>query len=141
MAGWLAKLRRQSLVVQLGCLFLAVVLAFALIGPLAAWLKGPIGLVAAAFAAGVCFIGAAAALCLCRIFCDPATAWIGVLAAMVPRMGVPMGFALLVYGVGGPLVDAGFLYYLIVFYPYTLTVDTILSLPETGNKKSSGKPS
>lgn len=139
MAGWLAKLRRQSLFVQLGVLFLAVALAFAVIGPLAGSLRGGAGLAAAAVAAGVCLFGAAAALCVCRCFSDPGTAWIGVLAAMMPRMGIPMGFALLLYGLGGPLMEAGFLYYLIVFYPLTLAVETMLSLPETDAKRCSRK--
>jgi hypothetical protein len=139
MAGWLAKLRRQGLIVQLGVLSLAVVTAFAVIGPLAGWLRGAVGVAAAAVAAGVCFLGAAAALCLGRVFSDPARAWIGALAAMIPRMGVPMSFALFFYGLGGRLTDAGLLYYLIVFYPLTLAVETMLSLPETDKKRFSGK--
>ena len=49
---------------------------------------------------------------------------------MMIRMGIPLAAALAVYFVGGPLADAGFLYYLVVFYPVTLTVETFLSLPE-----------
>lgn len=140
MTGRLAALRKQRLFVQLGVLALAVALAFAVISPLAGWLRGAAGLAAAGAAAGACFVGAATALGVSRSFSDPAKAWIGPLAAMIPRMAVPMGFVLVVYGLGGPLIEAGFLYYLIVFYSYTLAVDTMLLLPETGSRPPTGKP-
>ena len=50
------------------------------------------------------------------------------LVGMLVRMGIPLGAALLVVFRGGPLADAGFLYYLVVFYLVTLTVETFLAL-------------
>jgi hypothetical protein len=44
-------------------------------------------------------------------------------------MGVPLAAALIAVFAGGPLADAGFLYYLVVFYPITLAVETLLALP------------
>ena len=48
-----------------------------------------------------------------------------VLVGMMIRMGIPLAAALAVYFRGGPLADAGFLYYLVVFYPVTLTVGDV----------------
>ena len=53
-----------------------------------------------------------------------------VLVGMMVRMGIPLAAALTVCFCGGPLANAGFLYYLVVFYPVTLTAETFLSLPE-----------
>jgi len=49
---------------------------------------------------------------------------------MLIRMGIPLAAALLVFLRGGPLADAGFLYYLVLFYPVTLTAETFLLLPK-----------
>ena len=55
---------------------------------------------------------------------------LGLLGMMV-RMGIPLAAALIVYFSGGPLADAGFLYYLVVFYPVTLTAEIFLSRPHS----------
>ena len=51
-----------------------------------------------------------------------------------PSMRLRMGENIRIVAVaiqfrGGPLAEAGFLYYLLVFYPVTLVVETVLSLP------------
>ena len=46
-------------------------------------------------------------------------------------MGIPFGVGLAIHLGGGPLANAGFLYYLLVFYPVTLAAETGLSLPST----------
>ena len=48
---------------------------------------------------------------------------------MTIRMGVPLSAALAVFFLGGPLADAGFLYYVVLFYPVTLIAETFLSTP------------
>ena len=63
-----------------------------------------------------------------------------VLVGMMIRMGIPLAAALTVYFRGGPLADAGFLYYLVVFYPVTLTAETLLFLPEPALNEKNVSP-
>ncbi len=51
------------------------------------------------------------------------------MASMLPRMGVPLAGALMLQMSPGPLAEAGVMYYLLVFYPITLAIETLLSLP------------
>jgi len=48
---------------------------------------------------------------------------------MAARMGIPLAFALACHLRGGLLADAGLLYYLLLFYPVTLGVETAWLLP------------
>jgi hypothetical protein len=56
---------------------------------------------------------------------------LAMLVSMAARMGIPLVPALAIHLAGGPLANAGLLYYLLVFYPITLAVDVALSLPST----------
>ncbi len=47
-------------------------------------------------------------------------------------MGIPLAVAFFVHFSGGPLADAGFLYYIVAFYAVALTSEIILSLPVGG---------
>ncbi len=53
-----------------------------------------------------------------------------VLVGMMIRMGIPLAVALTVHFFGGPLADAGFLYYVVVFYPVTVIMETFLTAPD-----------
>ncbi len=64
-----------------------------------------------------------------RAFPGPNSAWQGMLAGMLPRMAIPLGFAIPLHIHGGPLAEAGLLVYLVVFYPVTLAAETALCLP------------
>jgi hypothetical protein len=55
----------------------------------------------------------------------------GLLVGMALRMGIPLALVVVFHLVGGVLVQAGLLYYFLLFYPLTLTVETALSLPPT----------
>ena len=124
-----ARLRSRGPLVQSAVLGLAVLAAYAVVAPVAGLLSGADGLAAAAVAAGLCLLGAILALLVCRSFRGPQRAWQGVLAGMLPRMGVPLAFALVLHLRGGPLAEAGLLVYLVVFYPVTLSLETALTLP------------
>ena len=52
-----------------------------------------------------------------------------VLVATTVRMAIPLGAAIVVVLRGGPLSNAAFLIYLIVFYLVTLAVETAFTLP------------
>ncbi len=97
-------------------------------------------LFAAAAAGGVCLLAALAALAVSEPLRRPQHTLALVLLGMLIRMGIPLGAALTVYFHGGPLANAGFLYYLVVFYPVTLTVETFLSSPGCEPKKKNGPP-
>jgi hypothetical protein len=63
----------------------------------------------------------------------PKHALAALLAGMAARMGIPLAFGLAIHLQGGPLAEAGLLYYLLVFYPVALAAETALSLPPPGN--------
>ena len=78
----------------------------------------------------MCLVGALLALVISHVLRGPQWALYGVLAGMAVRVGIPSAFALAIIFYGGPLAEGGILYYLLVFYPVTLGVETILSLPQ-----------
>ena len=104
----------------------------AVVGPVAGLWHGRTGLRAVAVAAGVCLLGALVALVIAHGLRAPRYALYGLLLGMAARMGIPLGCGLAFHLRGGALVDAGLLYYLLVFYPVTLGVETALSLPGDG---------
>ena len=129
MGSWLAKLRRRGLALQAAVLTGAVLVAYLVVAPVAVAVGGSWGLAAAGVAAGLCLAPAGLALAACRRFRDPKNAWQGVLIGMLLRMGVPLFSALAIQFHGGSLAKAGVVVYLVVFYPVTLFVETVLSLP------------
>jgi hypothetical protein len=106
--------------------------AWVAIGSLAFFLTGQSGLSAATLAAGLCWFPAVLALLVAgHLTGRPLTR---LLAAMGLRMALPLMVGVIVVLHGGPLVRAGFLNYLVIFYLLTLTVETalILSCPRIG---------
>jgi hypothetical protein len=73
-------------------------------------------------------VGALAAIAIAPWFRDPRRLLAFVLVAMSLRMGVALAAALFVQLSGGPLVDAGFVYYLLMSYLVTLAVETTVAL-------------
>lgn len=86
------------------------------------------GLAAAALASGCCCAGALSAVAISPWFRDPRRLLAFVLIGMSLRMGIALTTALFVQLGGGPLVDAGFVYYLLVFYLVTLAVETTVAV-------------
>jgi len=127
---------QKSLLFRTVFLGVTVFIATAVILPIGWVISGNrAGLFAGAAAGGACLLAAWLALFLSEPLRRPQHVLTLVHAGMIIRMGIPLGVALAVNFRGGPLADAGFLYYLVVFYPVTLTVETFLSWPE----KQSGK--
>jgi hypothetical protein len=138
MQTFFANLRNRSLAVRTAVLLLAVVLLWGLVSPVAWHFGGPRGLAAAAVAAGCCLLGAGMALVASDLLSEITHVLYGLLLGMFFRMGVPMGFALAIHFQRGELADAGVLYYLAVFYPMTLAVETLLSLPSSAQAATPG---
>jgi hypothetical protein len=87
---------------------------------------------AGAIAASACLLGAYIGLAIDSCLNEPqllqAKLWLG----MSARMGIPLAAALVVHFSGGPLAAAGFLYYIVAFYPVSLAAETLLSLSDAG---------
>jgi len=95
------------------------------------WLYGRAGVWAALVAAGLCVAGSVLGLIVVTLLRGQ-QAFAGVLAAMLPRMFVPLAGAVVIRQVGGPLYEAGALYFVIGFYLLTLAAETIWLLPPGG---------
>jgi hypothetical protein len=137
--NWLANLSRRGPLARGMILGLAVLGTYGLVAPVAGTLSGPAGLWTAAAAAGFCLAGAAAALLISPLSRRPGRALSGMLSAMAARMGIPLGFGLACHVQGGVLAQTGLLYYLLVFYPVTLAVETALSLPRDRQSASGNR--
>ena len=126
MVCWISHLRGRGVAAKAVVLSTAVVIAFLVASPVVVHIQGATGLAAALLSASLCLLGAVLALAVGRWFADPKSA---VMVGMAVRMAVPLSVVLIMQLRGGPLVDAGLIYYLLVFYPVTLLVETALALP------------
>jgi len=129
MNRWLNTLRNQSPAMKATWLAAVVLAAFVLVGPAAYCLGGFTAVVAAAVAAALCLAGTLIALLAAHFLRGPNLAVPALLVSMTSRMGIPLAFGLAFHLRGGPLAEIGLLYYLLVFYPVALAVETGLSLP------------
>ena len=128
--GLLGRLPHKSLQFRAICLGGVVLVATAAILPLGWAITGNrMGIFTGATAAGACLLGTWIALFLSEPLRRPQYMLALVLVGMMIRMGIPLAAALIVFFLGGPLADAGFLYYLVVFYAVTLSVEIYLSMP------------
>lgn len=119
---------------------IAVTAVLAIAGPIAAWLGGSNALAAAAAAAMVCGAGAVAALLVARWLRAPQYLLAALSVGMGLRTGIPLAVGLAVHLQGGPLAKAGFLCYLLIFYPVTLAIETFLLLPPTNRQPTPASP-
>jgi len=128
-ANLFVNLRKRSLAAR-GLLLASVALGLlALVSPIAYYRGHQAGLVAAAVAAAVCLAGATGALAVSHLLSGPKHVWYGLLLGMMVRMGAPLGIGVACLLDGGALAENGMVVYLLVFYPVTLALETILSLP------------
>ncbi len=90
---------------------------------------GPRGAGASALAAwATCVAGGVLAWWLACWLCDPRQVLVQVVVAMAARTGIPLGVCMVVYYRPGVWADAGFVYYLLIFYFVTLVVETTLQV-------------
>ncbi len=85
--------------------------------------SGWIGVTAVVLAGGVCWLGGLISEWIASGQEAPDRVVLCVVGGMLPRMGIPLIVCFFVYLRGGVLVEAGFVYYILVFYLITLVVD------------------
>ena len=129
MATWLGNLRNRGVAVRLMVLGIVVLAGYTLAAPVAIHLGGSVALAAAALAGGLCLAGAAAAVVIADRLRGPSGALAALWLGMALRTGVPFVVGIAVHLHGGPLAQAGLLWYLVVFYLVSLAVGTFLALP------------
>jgi len=139
MVTWLSNLRNRGVAVRVTMLGAAVLAAFAVAAPVAVRLGGSLALAAAAIAAVLCLAGSAVALVIVDRFRTPSGALAALWIGMIIRTGVPLAVGMAIHLHGGPLAQAGLLWYLLLFYLIALAVGTILSLPPT-NRQTTPAP-
>jgi hypothetical protein len=123
-----AAFRHRGLLTSQIALALTVVAMGGVVGGIAWLFAGLWGLAAAGVAAAGCWLGAAVALEAATLLARQGHGLTGLLVGMGLRMGVPLALALVLFLLGGPLVQGGLMYYFVAFYPLTLAVETALSL-------------
>lgn len=123
---FLSSLQRLSLPARAGLLAGSLLLAAAVVSPIAFSARGQAGLLAGLFAALVCLVPGLIALGLGEVFRGPQFALFNLLFGMLLRMGVPLAVCVAVYAIGGPLVEGGMAFSLLAFYPVMLSVETML---------------
>jgi hypothetical protein len=126
---FIGDLRNRSLATRLSLLGAGLLAPYAVGLAVAVRCSGAAGLAALSVAAAGCLVSATAAMILSYCLQTPATAMAAALLSMAVRTGLPLIVALVVR-LGGPsLVEAGFVYYLLVFYVLALAIEVPLSLP------------
>jgi len=121
-------LGRLSFAARAAILGGCVALAWAAALPLAYWSAGAAGAQAASVAAGICFVGTVSALAMTEMLSGPLRALYGVLLGMFARTGLPLVATMVIYFKVPALADAGLVVYLLVFYFFTLGIETVLAV-------------
>jgi hypothetical protein len=102
-----------------------------------ALVAGPHGAGASALAAWVtCVVSGVVAWWLVRRYRAPQQVLVQVALAMAARTGIPLGMCMAVYRRPGVWADAGFVYYLLIFYFVTLVVETLLQVASVSQAAS-----
>lgn len=125
----LADLQRAGLATQSMALSVVSVASIVVVAGVAALIDGRSGVLAAVAAGAACFAGGEMGLVVCRLLRGLRPGFAGFVAAMLPRMGIPLACGVLLHIRRHPLAEAGFLMYVLVLYPVILAAETILSLP------------
>ncbi len=108
--------------ILIGSLLATAIPAFAVAYALNGWLA----CAATAAALVTCLAGGLLSMLLVQLVRDPQQVVPRVLLGMFPRTGIPLLVCMAAYLRGGPLVEVGFVYYIMAFYFVTLTVETVL---------------
>lgn len=120
-------------------LIVALVLAGAVVIPIAYWRSAMPGVWAASAAWSISFLTGLLALWLVHRFNGRALHQVA--SSTLVRMSIPLGAVLIVHIIGGTLAEAGFVYYILAFYLITLAVETLLvsrTLPKQPTKSQTG---
>lgn len=127
-ADWVALARSLSPVARAALLFSLLFLAVLISLPVAANASGWQGCAASACAALLCFAAGVAVVLVTLFASSPEHVAYFVVLGMFFRMGIPLVACLAIYVRGGWLVEAGLVYYLLVYYPLALAAETWLDV-------------
>ncbi len=122
-------LQKQRPVIRLIVLAAVVLAVHAIAAPWIIGYAGSRGFQAATLVAGLCLAGGIGGLVVSERLRDPRQALLALLLSMFLRTAVPLIGVGIIHLSGGPLAQAGLVYYLLVYYPFTLATATVLSLP------------
>jgi hypothetical protein len=131
MVAFLGNPRNRGVAARLGLLATTMGLALAAAAPVAMRRGGLVGIEAAATAALLCFGGAILALIVVDRLRTPNGALMGLWIGLMLRTVAPFVAGMAIHLHGGPLAQAGLVWYLLAFYPIAIAVGTILSLLPT----------
>jgi hypothetical protein len=131
------RLGKLGFFARLSLLSALLALAWVLVSPFAYELGGPDALFASGVAAGVCWIGAAAALALASFF--PAGSLPAMGVAMLVRMLLPLALGVTLHLQVPQLARDGMIFYLLVFYLVALATETALAVAQISSANHSHK--
>ena len=112
MVSWLSYLRNRGMAARLSTLGIVVLVALGLAVPIAFFVGGLAATASAALAAALCLAGAAAALIVGNYLRGPGEVLVALWLGMILRLGVPFAAGVTIHLHGGPLAQAGLLWYL-----------------------------
>jgi hypothetical protein len=122
------RLANLGFLARLSLLSAILVLAWILVAPFAYELRGTDALEASGVAAGVCWIGAVAALALASFF--PAGSLPAMGVAMLVRMLLPLALGVTLHLQVPRLATDGMIFYLLAFYLVALAAETALAVAQ-----------
>ncbi len=99
---------------------------------------GQLGITASAVAAGLCWAAAVVALVVRTRFPKPQEVVVGTLGAMLARMVIVMGGALVIAAGSPSLVEAAFWGQVVVYFVFTLAVETLLAVRWLNARQETG---
>lgn len=137
--NWVARLGSMSLPARCALLSLSLGVFLVAVGGFLLATRGWQAVAAAGVAALLCWIGGSLALLVGAFFRGPQRALHAALAGMLFRTGVPLVGGLWLHRQEGALAEAGVFGLVVVFYLWTLVVETCLSLPSPGADKGLSK--
>ena len=140
----MANLILKQRIAQLGLpgrsalLFLVFAALWILSIPVALVVSGPISVFTSLAAAAVVGFASILGMAFGEMFHGPNEAITKLLFGMIIRMAIPLVACLLVLATGSPLMNTGFVFYVLAFYMAALPIDTMLSLAQQPNQKLAG---
>jgi hypothetical protein len=116
-------------VTQAVVLSTVLLLSSCAMAPVALWAAGRLGITALLAGLAICLLAGLLSLVVAQLLPGPELAIVAVMLGTLLRLGIPIGFLLVTYLLGGVLADGGLAYYLLVLYPIMLAVETYLTIP------------
>ncbi len=126
--SWVERLGSWTLPSRAALLSGTLALYYVLVAPLAWWLQGGMGLIAASLATVICLVACWLALIVTELMAPSEQPAAALLVGMSIRMSLPLLTCLLVTLRKPQLTEAGFAWYLIGAFLIGLLLETMLSI-------------